>query len=57
MELAILITFGVFMSFSFYLGVKAGKGEVIDLGFKKFKPILRTPEEEAKLIEKHRSKK
>jgi len=60
MELATqLITlglFGLFILASFYMGVKAGRGEMIDLIPKKFKPIVRTEEQEADLIKKLRSK-
>jgi len=42
---------------SVYLGYLMGKGETIKLPFKKFKPIIRTDEQESKLVEKLRSKK
>ncbi len=51
-----LIILGLFMLASFYFGVKAGKGEEIELIPQQFKPIVRTEEQEAKVIEKLRSK-
>jgi len=57
MELAILVVFMIGMLLAFHFGYKAGKGESVDLIPKKFKPVVRTEEEEAKLIEKLRSRK
>ena len=57
MELITLIIFGLFMLSANYLGYKQGKGESIDLIPKRFKPILRTEEQEAELVNKLRSKK
>ncbi len=52
-----LIILGVFMLASFYFGMKAGKGEDIDLIPKQFKPIVRTEEQTEKLLDKLRSPK
>ena len=52
-----LIIFGIFLLGAVWIGYKMGKGEVIDLIPKRFKPIIRTDEQEEALIAKLRSKK
>jgi len=52
MELVVIAEIALIVLVSIYLGYRMGKGEPLEFNFKKFKPILRTPEQEAKLIEK-----
>ena len=49
-----LIITAIIVLVATYVGYKMGKGEKIDLIPRKFKPIIRTPEQEAALINKHR---
>jgi len=56
MELMMFIFLGAFMLASFYFGVKAGKGEELLDVPAQFKPIIRTEEQQEKLLDKLRSK-
>lgn len=56
MELVMFVFLGVFMLAAFYFGIKAGRGEDIDLTMGGFKPIVRTDEQTEKLVDKLRAK-
>lgn len=47
-----LIVFGLFLLSATVLGYKMGKGEPLDINIAKFKPIIRTEEQEQKLVDK-----